>query len=95
MSEITIFGLALLLVPVFARFARVPAETRKIYHLIGLAGLMFLLAQTTSMVAGTIGFVGVIEPVVGYASAILAFLGVAAGTIWLTVYYMLHLLKEA
>ncbi len=91
MSEITIFGLALLAVPVFARFARVPGETRRIYHLIGLAGLMFLLAETTKIVAAQIGVVGAVEPIIGYVSALLAFAGVAVGTVWLTLYYVMHL----
>ena len=51
MNEITVFALALLAVPVFARFARVPAESRKIYHMIGLAGLLFLMGETTRIVS--------------------------------------------
>ncbi|MCB1318188.1 MAG: hypothetical protein H7A21_11390 [Spirochaetales bacterium] len=94
MSQITIFGLALLAVPVFARFARVPTGTRKIYHLIGLAGLLFLLGETTRIVAETIGLIGTIQPLIGYVVAMLAFVGVAVGTVWLSAYYVLHL-KDA
>ncbi len=92
MNEITVFALALLAVPVFARFARVPAESRKIYHMIGLAGLLFLMGETTRIVSTKISLVGAIEPAIGFITAILALLAVVAGTVGVTVYYLRHAL---
>ena len=94
MNELTIFALTLLAVPVFARFARVPAGSRKIYHMIGLGGLLFLLGEATRIVAMKIAIFGMIEPILGYVTGVLAFASVAVGTVWVTIYYLRHFTEE-
>lgn len=90
MSEITIFGLALLAVPVFARFAGVPGETRKMYHLIGLSGLMFLLAETVRIAAGAVDALHLAAPWVAAITALLALAGVLIASVRLAIYYLAH-----
>ncbi len=94
MSEITIFALALLAVPVFARFAKVPPPARKTYHLIGLGGLLLIVGEATRLTATKITILSAVVPVMDFLTAGLAFLSVIAGAAWVTVYYLLHM-REA
>ncbi len=90
MNEITIFALALLAVPVFARFARVSKDTMGIYHLVSLGGLFLILGEATRIAGSKVGIIATFLPVIDFATTILAYAGVLGGTLWLTVYYIKH-----
>ena len=91
MSEITIFALALMAVPVFARFAKVPTPARNIYHLISLGGLLLIVGEATRLAATKISLIGTVVPAMDFLTAALAFLSVLVGGAWVTVYYVAHL----
>jgi len=91
MTEITVFALALLAVPVFARFAKVSSPVVHIYHLIGLSGMFMLLGEATRITAGKIGLVAAMLPVIDVATAILAFVLIPGATLWVAFYYIRHL----
>ncbi|TGN08508.1 LIC10816 family protein [Leptospira ilyithenensis] len=84
MNAITIFALALLAVPVFARFAKVSKEAIVHYHLIGLGGLFMLVGEATRITADKIAPIAFLLP------AILAYAGVVFGTVWLALHYIKH-----
>lgn len=90
MNAITIFALALLAVPVFARFARVTKEAMGRYHLIGLGGLFLILGEATRMTADKISPIATLLPVIDIVAVVLAYAGVLFGTLWLSVYYIKH-----
>lgn len=90
MNAITIFALALLAVPVFARFARVTKEAMGRYHLIGLGGLFLILGEATRMTADKISPIATLLPVIDIVTVVLAYAGVLFGTLWLSVYYIKH-----
>lgn len=90
MTEITIFALALLAVPVLARFARVPSGSRKIYHMIGLGGLFLILGEAGKLTAQKIGVVSAVMPAMDILTALLAFVSVVVGTVWVTLHYLNH-----
>ncbi|ABJ76788.1 LIC10816 family protein [Leptospira borgpetersenii] len=90
MNAITIFTLALLAVPVFARFARVTKEAMGRYHLIGLGGLFLILGEATRMTADKISPIATLLPVIDIVTVVLAYAGVLFGTLWLSVYYIKH-----
>ena len=90
MNEITIFAMALLAVPVFARFARVGKETMGRFHLIALGGIFLLLGEATRLTAGKIAFVASILPIVDITTALIAYAVVLLGTLWLSLYYIKH-----
>ena len=94
MTEITMFALALLSVPVLARFGRVPAETRKIYHLIGLSGLFMLLGEATHWFVKKFAFMSAFAMPVDMLTAFIAYLSILAGTVWIAVYYMKHVTES-
>jgi len=91
MTEITVFALALLAVPVFARFGRVSSPVVHIYHLIGLGGLFMLLGEATRMTAGKIGFVAAMLPAIDWVTGIIAYALVLIATLWVAFYYVRHL----
>ncbi len=92
MNEITIFALALLAVPVFARFAKeTTVNGRRIYHLFGLGGLFLLLGEITRITSVKIGFIAAVMPVMDIGTSILAYLSVLVGTVWIAYYSMRHL----
>lgn len=90
MNEITIFALALLAVPVFARFAKVSKDTMGIYHLVSLGGLFLILGEATRIAGAKVSIIATFSPVIDFATTILAYAGVLGGTLWLTVYYIKH-----
>jgi cytosine/uracil/thiamine/allantoin permease len=90
MNAITIFALALLAVPVFARFAKVSREAIVHYHLIGLGGLFLLLGEATRITADKIAVLGVVLPTIDVITAILGYAAVLFGTLWLAVHYIKH-----
>ena len=90
MNEITVFALALLAVPVFARFAKVAKDAMGMYHLIGLGGLFLILGEATRITAAKIGIVATVSPVIDFTTTILSFAGVLVGTLWLSYYYTKH-----
>ncbi|HMV45690.1 MAG TPA: hypothetical protein PK079_21030 [Leptospiraceae bacterium] len=90
MNEITIFAMALLAVPVFARFARVGKETMARFHLIALGGIFLLLGEATRLTAAKIAIIATILPIVDFTSALAAYSLVLLGTIWLSLYYIKH-----
>lgn len=90
MNEITIFALALLSVPVFARFARVNKETLGIFHLIALGGIFLILGEATRITASKLSFIESLYSMIDILTAALAYLTVLAGTVWITLYYLKH-----
>lgn len=90
MNEITMFAMALLAVPVFARFARVKPEVRRIYHLIGLGGLFLLVGDGTRILATKVSFLGLVLPVMDPVTAILGYLSVLMGTLLVVAYFVHH-----
>ena len=90
MNAITIFAMALLAVPVFARFARVGKETMARFHLIALGGIFLLLGEATRLTAAKIAIIATILPIVDFTSALAAYSLVLLGTIWLSLYYIKH-----
>jgi len=92
MSEVTIFALALLAVPVFARFARESGKkNRSIYHLFGLGGLFLLLGEITRIVSDKILFMGKMLPIIDPVTAILGYLSVVVGTLWIAYESLRHM----
>ena len=90
MNDIIFFALALLAVPVFARYADVTRDVIRIYHLVGMGGLFLMLTEVTRLAAMKIAFLAVMLPVVDYLATILAFMLVLTGTVWLSIYYIRH-----
>ena len=90
MNDIIFFALALLAVPVFARYADVSRDVIKIYHLIGISGLFLMLSEITKITAMKTGLLLMILPAVDYLATMLAFVLVLTGTIWLSLYYIIH-----
>jgi uncharacterized membrane protein YidH (DUF202 family) len=90
MNEITIFALALLAVPVFARFAKVGKEVMGTFHLIALGGVFLLFGEATRITASKIAIVASISPTIDTISALVSYLLVLAGTSLLTLYYIKH-----
>ncbi|PJZ69321.1 hypothetical protein CH373_13640 [Leptospira perolatii] len=90
MDTVTIFALALLAVPVFARFARVSKDAMARYHLIGLGGLFLILGEATRITATKVTPIGTVLPMIDIATAILAYAGVLFGVVWLSLYYVKH-----
>ena len=90
MNEIIFFALALLAVPVFARYADVSRDVVRIYHLIGIRGLFLMLTEITKLAAIKVVFLVMIVPFVEYLATMLAFTLVLVGTIWLSIYYIKH-----
>ncbi|TGN18759.1 LIC10816 family protein [Leptospira idonii] len=88
MNAITIFALALLAVPVFARFAKVSREAIVHYHLIGLGGLFMLVGEATRITADKISFLAYLLPAIDVTTAVLAYAGVLFGTLWLALHYI-------
>lgn len=91
MSEITIFALALLAVPVFARFARVSSPLVHIYHLIGVGGLFLLLGEATRLTAAKIGLLAAMLPVIDIVTAFIAYAIMLIATLWVAFYYVRHM----
>lgn len=92
MSEVTIFALALLAVPVFARFARESGKkTRGIYHMFGLGGLFLLLGEFTRILADRIMIVGKMLPVIDPVTGVLGYVSVLVGTLWIAYISIRHL----
>ena len=90
MNEIIFFALALLSVPVFARFADVSKDVIRIYHLVGIGGLFLMLTEITRLAAMKITFIVMLLPIVDYLATMLAFTLVLVGTVWLSIYYIKH-----
>ncbi len=90
MNEITMFAMALLAVPVFARFARVKTELRRIYHLIGLGGLFLLVGEGTRILSMKVNFIGMTLPVMDPVTALLGYLSVLIGTLLVVAYFVRH-----
>ncbi|WP_411822486.1 LIC10816 family protein [Leptospira sp. 'Mane'] len=90
MNAITIFALALLAVPVFARFAKVSKEAIVHYHLIGLGGLFMLVGEATRITADKIAPIAFLLPAIDVVTAVLAYAGVVFGTVWLALHYIKH-----
>lgn len=90
MDTVTIFALALLAVPVFARFARVSKDAMNRYHLIGLGGLFLILGEATKITAVKVTPIAAVLPMIDIATAILAYAGVLFGVVWLSLYYVKH-----
>lgn len=90
MNEIIFFALALLAVPVFARYADVSRDVIRMYHLVGMGGLFLMLIEITKLAALKITFLVVALPIVEYLATMLTFTLVLVGTIWLSIYYIKH-----
>ena len=90
MNDIIFFALALLSVPVFARYADVSRDVVRIYHLIGISGLFLMLSEITRVAAMKIALLVTILPFVDYFATMLAFIMVLTGTVWLSFYYIRH-----
>ena len=90
MNEIIFFALALLAVPVFARYADVSKDVIRIYHLVGISGLFLMLTEITRHAAMKIAILVTILPFVDYLATMLAFLLVLVGTVALSIYYIRH-----
>lgn len=90
MNEVTIFAMALLAVPVFARFARVKPELRRIYHLIGVGGLFLLVGEGTRITSTKVAFIGLTLPVMDPVMAVLGYLSVLMGTLLVVAYFLRH-----
>ncbi|MBI3396489.1 MAG: hypothetical protein HY042_11680 [Spirochaetia bacterium] len=94
MNEVTIFALTLLAVPVFARFARVKPDLRRLYHMIGLGGLFLILSEGTRLIAGKIAVLGLALPVMDPVLAVFAYVSILMGTILVSLYFLRHWKEE-
>lgn len=82
--------MALLAVPVFARFAKVSKEAIVHYHLVGLGGLFMLVGEATRITADKIPMIAFLVPTLDVVTAILGYAGVVFGTVWLALHYIRH-----
>ena len=88
MTENVIFALALIAVPVLARWARLNRKGRMILRFISLAGLFVLLGEATRYTAARLLVLSNLVPIMDILTSILALISILIGVIWITIFFI-------